>query len=132
MKRLYWIAGLLLVPILALAIMHRNDPLLFTLGTGILVMIGVVLNLFVGIYLRRNWRETTGGRAIMYSVASLAALTDLSLMTAFLGPDWEWRAAVRLIVFGGILLAHAHLLWVLITAPYRDDIPPEPHEGEER
>jgi len=114
-SKLYWAAAALSIPILILATLLGYGPLLFHLGTLTLALICVVVNAFVVIYFRRSWKETPGGIAVMYSMASLATLADLSLVTNFLGPDWEFRSALRLFLFGGILIAHIHILYVLLT-----------------
>jgi Na+/melibiose symporter-like transporter len=117
MKKLYWAGGALMLPVLFLAVMFHMDPILITIGTYLLVGICIVVNAFVIVYSQRSWHTNEGGRAIMYTMASFAALADLTLATTFLGRDWEWRGALRVFLFGGIFITISHMLFVLLRAP---------------
>jgi hypothetical protein len=120
MKKPPYLTRLLLtLPVVILALYLHGDPLLITIGTWLLLGICIVVNAFVGVYSFRDWKATEGGRAIMYTMVSFAALADLSLMTNFLGNDWPWRGALRLVLFWGIFLTITHLLNVLVMSPSR-------------
>lgn len=101
-------------PALALTLIYHNHPVLHLIGTIELVLIAVVVNAFVIVYSRRNWRANPYGRALMYSKISLAILINLAVLFAFVEPG-EWRLALRVLVFTAILVAQARLLHLLFT-----------------
>jgi hypothetical protein len=116
MKRpIYWLLGALAVPLFILSVVYHDSPILFLIGTVEVVLIAIVVNTFVFIYLGRNWRANPYGRALMYSKISLAFLANLSVITGVLGPDWEYRSSVRVLLFAGILIAQARLLHLLFS-----------------
>ena len=117
LQRLFGAAAMLFV---VLAIVFHESPWLFTIGTIELALIGLVVNTFVFVYYRRNWRVNPYGRALMYSKISLAVLVDMSLLTALMGADWEWRAALRAILFCGILIAQTRLLQLLFSLRHKE------------
>lgn len=114
-NKTYWIFAILCIPIGILAVKFHEEPILFRLGTVVLIFIAIVVNSFVVVYSRRKWRSNPYGRALMYSKVSLALLVDITLITALLGPDWDGRAAVRVLLFGGILIAQIRLLQLLFS-----------------
>jgi hypothetical protein len=116
MKRLnYWIVAIIGLLVAVVALLFHEQSWLFTLGTIELVLIGLVVNTFVIVYARRKWKSNPYGRALMYSKVSLAVLVDLSLLTIAFGPDWEWRAFLRVILFGLVLVAQTRLLQLLFS-----------------
>lgn len=116
MTKLKWfLLAILAIPLLVLATIYHDSRALFVLGTVELIGIAVVVNTFVIVYWQRNWRANPYGRALMYSKISLAALVNLSVITGLLGPDWEYRSVVRVMLFGGILIAQTRLLQLLFS-----------------
>lgn len=110
--------------LLGFAFLFYDSPYMFHASTVVLILIAIVVNGFVAVYARRNWRANPYGRALMYSKVSLGIIVNLSLVTSLLGPDWEWRASVRFVCFALILVAQARLLQLLFTTkhvPSRDD-----------
>lgn len=112
-RKIYWVVGVYFLVLIVLCGIYRDSRILFHIGTAELVAVALVVNVFVFFYLQRNWRANPYGRALMYSKISLAVLADLSLITLFFGPDWPWRAAARVILFGGVFVAQARLLQLL-------------------
>jgi hypothetical protein len=131
-SRHYILLALLFVPGIILSVMYHDSPALFVVGTIELALIAIVVNAFVFIYLRRNWRSNPYGRGLMYSKMSLAILADLSLITIALGPDWAGRSTARVILYGLILVAQAHLLQLLVQAEGTPGTVAQYKEGEER
>lgn len=115
-KRTRTILGILAAIAVTATFYFHDEPWLFHVGTGIFALVGVIVTTFVIIYGQRNWRANAYGRALMYSMASLALVVLISLVTTFLGRDWEWRAAVRVILFGGIFITQGRLLYLLFLA----------------
>lgn len=107
-------------PAVALTLFYHNHPILQLVGTIELVLIGLVVNTFVILYSRRNWRANPYGRALMYSKISLAILVNLALLFALVDPG-EWRLALRIFVFTAILVAQTRLLHLLFTLRKRAD-----------
>jgi hypothetical protein len=97
------------------ALIFHDSRVLFWVGTAVLTVIGILTTTFVIVYYRRDWRANPFGRALMYSQISTALIVDLSIATSFLGPDWEWRYAVRLLCFVGIMVAQSRFLQLLFS-----------------
>jgi Ca2+/H+ antiporter len=109
------VLAILGIPVLVLALFFHNSPWLFTLGTIELALVAAVVNAFVAIYSRRRWRANAYGRALMYSMASLAIVADLSMFTILMGPDWTYRSVVRLVIYGAILIAQLRMFQLLFA-----------------
>lgn len=103
------------IPFIIIATIYHDSRTLFVIGSIELLCIAVVVNTFVIVYWRRNWKVNAYGRALMYSKISLALLANLSVITGFLGPDWQYRSVVRLVLFAGILVAQTRLLQLLFS-----------------
>ncbi len=114
-KNTHITAIILAAIVLPVLYIFHEDPALKTAGDYVLLLTAVVINAFVLTYARRNWRANPYGRAIMYSQASLATLSNLTLVTILLGPDWEYRFAVRVILFIGILVAQTRMFQLLLS-----------------
>lgn len=121
MSKFKWFLVILAaLPFLGIAIVYRDSEVLFAIGTFELLCIAIVVNTFVIVYWRRNWKANPYGRALMYSKISLALLADLSFVTGFLGPDWEYRYVIRVILFTGILIAQTRLLQLLFSLRHKN------------
>lgn len=125
-KTLGYVAlGLGIMVLFLFGVYHHNHPLVFTIGSIEFIMIGAVLTTFVIAYSRRPWYKSIFGRAIMFSNASLAGITYLSLTNLVLGADWEYRPIVRAILFFPILITQIWMLRLMLRSPQYDDEPPE-------
>lgn len=114
-RKSFIVLGVLAVPVFILSVIYHDSKLLFHIGTAVLLMAAIVINAFVILYWRRNWKANPYGRALMYSKISLALLADLSVVTLLVGPDWSGRGVVRLFLYGGIFISQSRLLWLLFT-----------------
>jgi hypothetical protein len=114
-KKLIWLLGFLGIPVLLLAIRFHDSAWLFNLGTVEVALVALVVNAFVVIYSRRRWRANAYGRALMYSMASLAVVADLSVVTLLMGPTWEYRSVFRLMIYGVILIAQLRMFQLLFA-----------------
>lgn len=131
-SKFHWFVLIFTAVTALVTVLLYNTPYLFKVGTVELIIIAIVVNTFVIIYSRRNWRANPYGRALMYSKISLAILADLSLVTGLLGPNWSGRGLLRIFVFGIILIAQTRLLQLLFSAKVRNDrkVYDEIHKGD--
>lgn len=91
--------------------------ILFTVGDVEVFGIAAVVFLFIAFYSRRNWRANAYGRALMHVYISLASVIILSLLSVVLGPDYEFRAALRALLFLGVFYAQVRIFWLLVATP---------------
>jgi hypothetical protein len=114
-KRVIKVLAALGLPVLILSIIFHNSSWLFTLGTIELALVALVVNGFVIIYSRRRWRANAYGRALMYSMASLGSVALLTVFTLIMGPDWDYRSVVRMVIYGAILVTHLRMFQLLFA-----------------
>jgi len=77
-------------------------------------------NLFPLLYaLRSAWWTSTVGRALMVLGVGLAALVDLSLLFAWLGPDYPGRNVLRVGVYSLVVVGLWAVLGSLVQAQAR-------------
>lgn len=114
-KRIIAILAFLGIPVLLVSIIFHDSRWLFHLGTVELGLVALVVNAFVVIYSRRRWRANAYGRALMYSMASLGAVSLLTVFTLIMGPNWDYRYVVRVVIYGAILVTHLRLFQLLFA-----------------
>lgn len=78
---------------------------------------------FVAVYAARSkWRATVAGRALLYSMASIGALTFQVLLSVWLGTEYPGRAVIRPILYIAVTLTLLHLLVTLIRVQNERDL----------
>lgn len=88
-------------------------------ATSALIVLGfTLLVLFVARFARTTWRRSVMGRQVMLSNGAFMIIMGLAVVTAFVGPDWPGRDALRL----GCWAAIDWIFWrqlVLLTRAQR-------------
>lgn len=116
---LFALAGILF----GIAFIHHRNPIIMDLGTYVFVALGVVLTTFVVVYGRRPWRTNVYGRTLMYSIGSLAAITDSSLINRLVEHSHgQWWPLIRLTLFTGVLLTEGRLLYLLFFGGRNEEV----------
>lgn len=79
----------------------------------IIIAFSAMLVFTVSYLLFFRWRKTKAGRAILYVFAALLAVTAISLVSRWIGPDYLFREWFRIIVWGLTVIAILNLIRVL-------------------
>lgn len=61
-----------------------------------------------------NWRSTRAGRAIMYLFLSWIAVTTISFLAVWIGPDYWLRPLWRMLGWGAVIYALVNLVLTLV------------------
>lgn len=94
-------------------------------ANAFMAVLGVTAGVFVGLYgWRSNWRQTSGGRAVMALMACIATICLIGTAGAYFG-DYSGRPIVRLVAFVAVQVTMMNLLLTLIAAQAKRD-----EEGE--
>lgn len=103
--------------------MSSLDP---TADVALLTCVGVSLAaslIYVAVYVRRPWRSTPQGKALMTRAVGDLIVLGMALTYALFG-DYPFRAEVRLVGFGVFMTGTLYLLWSLLWSPGARDYPP--------
>ena len=104
-----------------------NTDILDQIGTLLLLGGIPALILFVIFYaVRSPWHLLQAGRSLMYFVASLLGTSVIILLSLFLGPEYECRELLRIVVYGTVAFTSWRLFFALINI--QNQPPPVPRE----